>query len=819
MNFQYPIRKTEQTSYTADELFELLSKENTGHYLLGNHDFWHGGVHFSNNPDTFKNNESQPIHCIADGEIIAYRINDTHLTSYFLPNPNMCPADESKASRKADPLKYSSSFCLVKHHYISPPEPDKEPIAPIISSKSQWVGRTIIFKANCDVRNLNAKSDDKTCTFKATIQVGSKAKIIEINDNYVKAVITYLVSVPDANKKTQRIYSLQNTKTGATADAAKNIGEEIYFLGFNGENIQQNKGTDLFADTPPIDWTNKYITLQADTMGYVDAENLVIMIPKNTQLEVIAVSAVPKDGGTYATVLSTEPLSATKTQLETKICTEEPFPANKEMEIRLTDEYGNVNTLTNDSNEQYELFIDSTPKPEPKTNQLTFYSLYMHLLPYDEAKVFNESPIQGTYVKLTSPVTARASASTKATGLGTLAIGTVFEVLETSTSTAANGYSFARGRRYLNAEGTEGDGKEVWFATGQNNAKGTALAKTYTTNYIPEIKDNTPLYWYDEAIIRATLKTSIPALYKASQSTADGEEHYLNQLAQMNTGCQFEYDNTQIILEEIQPTLNDIAIKLNKLPEKKQIVECTFISGTCSGQYQLQAGEKFWLVMDENILKTFKQEPTPKKFNEVVCCKKPIPIKVGNPIGYMGLYQTPNSPYGGINTKKQLHFEIFTNETPEKINAFLNNEAGLTIGKKFLRIKKGATIHSVNHPDDIKNTPLSSPTVSIASQQTLVGKIADNKIIVSSDQVIPLKDVEKSIIKDKSNIEWYKVFILEDKQTKSGWIEKDSNYLELISQHDWKKLGFTIIEEKNGYSDDSIIDLKKDLSAIKTGKA
>ncbi len=113
MSFQYPFRKADGKQFeSADEIYKALEKETSGHYLLGSNKFWHGGIHISNAsaPQCILN---EPIRCMADGEVVAYRLNEDYLESTFGEN-------EKK-------LQYSNSFCLVRHEYKSAPNPEEGP--------------------------------------------------------------------------------------------------------------------------------------------------------------------------------------------------------------------------------------------------------------------------------------------------------------------------------------------------------------------------------------------------------------------------------------------------------------------------------------------------------------------------------------------------------------------------------------------------------------------------------------------------------------------------------------------------------------------
>ncbi|MEO6677548.1 MAG: hypothetical protein ABIO21_09235 [Pseudomonas sp.] len=115
MNFQYPFRKADGKQFTdAEEVYKVLEAEKSGHYLLGSNKFWHGGIHISDKsaPHCVLN---EPVRCMADGEVVAYRLNKDYLESTF--------GDGNTAKK----LKYSNSFCLVRHEYMSTPNPEEGP--------------------------------------------------------------------------------------------------------------------------------------------------------------------------------------------------------------------------------------------------------------------------------------------------------------------------------------------------------------------------------------------------------------------------------------------------------------------------------------------------------------------------------------------------------------------------------------------------------------------------------------------------------------------------------------------------------------------
>lgn len=104
-----------------EEILSHLGGESTGLYMIGRSGMWHGGIHITEAttpwcalsgkspleaidfPVPFKG--EQAIRCMANGEVIAYRICRDYLTIAW----------------ESGPLNFSGSFVLVKH-YIQPGE-------------------------------------------------------------------------------------------------------------------------------------------------------------------------------------------------------------------------------------------------------------------------------------------------------------------------------------------------------------------------------------------------------------------------------------------------------------------------------------------------------------------------------------------------------------------------------------------------------------------------------------------------------------------------------------------------------------------------
>ncbi|WP_313309356.1 hypothetical protein [Stutzerimonas nitrititolerans] len=86
-----------------------MAKAKSGYYPTGDNGLWHGGVHFDEG--TAGAFDQSSVRCIADGEVIAYRIDESYPLSEFV--------DEVPRINRA---AFSTGFVLVKHS-LHPPLP------------------------------------------------------------------------------------------------------------------------------------------------------------------------------------------------------------------------------------------------------------------------------------------------------------------------------------------------------------------------------------------------------------------------------------------------------------------------------------------------------------------------------------------------------------------------------------------------------------------------------------------------------------------------------------------------------------------------
>jgi len=104
-NWSYPFAGASSNPLTN---LTSLAKAGSGFYPMGANGLWHGGVHFDQGTaDAF---DQSSVRCIADGEVIAYRIDAKYPISEYPGGIHQ---------RKHAP--FSTGFVLVKHRLTLPP--------------------------------------------------------------------------------------------------------------------------------------------------------------------------------------------------------------------------------------------------------------------------------------------------------------------------------------------------------------------------------------------------------------------------------------------------------------------------------------------------------------------------------------------------------------------------------------------------------------------------------------------------------------------------------------------------------------------------
>ena len=104
MQFKFPLRDKKGKEITESKtLLSALKTENSGFFPITADGLWHNGIHFTDNAQTPLAID-EAICCIADGEVVAYRL----------------PATYKQTSVGGVEYPYSNAFTLVRHVYETP---------------------------------------------------------------------------------------------------------------------------------------------------------------------------------------------------------------------------------------------------------------------------------------------------------------------------------------------------------------------------------------------------------------------------------------------------------------------------------------------------------------------------------------------------------------------------------------------------------------------------------------------------------------------------------------------------------------------------
>lgn len=103
LNWSHPFRDKDNPILQLTK----LSRAVAGYYPLGRNGLWHGGVHFDSGTAGVLDQSS--VHCLADGEVVAYRIDSKYPTSTH----RLVPLQTHEAP-------YATGFVLVRHRLQAP---------------------------------------------------------------------------------------------------------------------------------------------------------------------------------------------------------------------------------------------------------------------------------------------------------------------------------------------------------------------------------------------------------------------------------------------------------------------------------------------------------------------------------------------------------------------------------------------------------------------------------------------------------------------------------------------------------------------------
>lgn len=391
-----------------------------------------------------------------------------------------------------------------------------------------------------------------------------------------------------------------------------------------------------------------------------------------------------------------------------------------------------------------------------KQNKLKFYSLYMHLLPHVRYPLApEETPAKKVTMKVGDfnayPTVPTPGVVSQADGK--LVNGTQLEILETADSgelTYAKGKILSGSVKKGSAK-TRGVGDAVWFAYLKNGEpyKNTANTQIWKEQLLPERLR--PNYWQGK--VKAKLVKRLP-LYDAPTNPTNGQPAGSPKgTLQLNVGSVIEFDSKAVL-------------NLTVGNQTLRMAACTLMSGALWGNGVVPP--TFWACVENVLPNKYVSWETvaPSEFDSVVATS--TGIKAGDPIGYLGQTENLTSEQGTSDSKFQVHVEIFTAEA--EVIDFLKNLAGLKTGKQYLQLPTGT---------ELKKVAPATGTTPLKLDHTV--------------------DLVKAPVIKVGTEDWYNVSVTDDGQPVSGLVKKAG--AKIITQHDWEKLGFQIVEETNATAD------------------
>ncbi|MGL5090579.1 MAG: hypothetical protein ACRC8B_06540 [Aeromonas sobria] len=387
-------------------------------------------------------------------------------------------------------------------------------------------------------------------------------------------------------------------------------------------------------------------------------------------------------------------------------------------------------------------------------NEFTFYSLYMHLLPWDKYQNTEKLVLKKGWNARNSVPHANPDAEQQRVDAAlprfTLPKDTELE-MDSSTpsqkgSVGGKEYDFIKvtiKSKLSNAQMKEAEkagvlvneGSSVWIANSPD-------AMTF-------IKPNVPTWLFDQIdaeLLKDMAGRADPVLDNKSGRLMAGSGN-----VSLPAGTKLQYDAHQL-------EFHWIGDKARKMARCKYVMPSgEGVQGSCG---------LAWVCVEDEFIKA-KTLP-PSHLGELYVLPSPVAIAAGETIGYLGLVETPGSLIGGKKSKHQVHLEVFTQDP--RLDDVLANKAGTKGGATYAKVPADVTQHEKKSEE--------------GKSKWVVTKDKSQEVLVASPK----------LEKDAAKQEW--VCVSSDKYVKKEQVE-------LLSQHDWLKIGFKKIDGtgSDGYLD------------------
>ncbi|MDH2435828.1 N-acetylmuramidase domain-containing protein [Pokkaliibacter sp. MBI-7] len=739
--FKLPVVQDDGKDFkTVDEAQRKRATDPAGFYLFGLNNFWHGGIHL--NSRSFPQHKDQmPLRCIADGEVIAYRVNEQYFRQPLL---------NDAGTTESGQLCTSLDFCLVRHDYLSPKRKDPEQ-APATKASPPAAPAVIAVKSG-ESYLVNTQSDP------LTIRRSLESSVFDQASNKGKLPRNSRVSVIDGvprqggNGMDYYQVRVESTPAGSTVV----IGDDVY------------------APARYLLATRHVVT--ADSNGRIDpAGDDVIKVGKDSVVDLIAQVPVKatRNGKSY-------------TYLPVRV-TAAAAPANAQGRVAQVGDTLNIIEQNlraeplpapppvlheDDLIEQQNAPASPAAEPQGEQNRLRFYSLYMHLAPYEDYKAWEQQHrLQGAIMEVTGNVRLRAlqDGSGDPLILASMPIKTLpagSRVRRTSGSQSAIISGKSGAQDFVRVTPLIQSADQSWHDDPQTGYVALSHVKDVAQPTQPM-----PLYWVEQR----------EGITKGTRNIFDDAKAPVDWLKE---GTRVRY----------QPASRCAH------PNRGDLIRCTVLDENAfagfNGRRSTQ-GQSFWMellpgeihnsVEDQGIAPPDHANPGAE--SQVHHCSPPIPIKAGDPVGYLSRYdvQTATATGQQINSVYWSHLELFSDADDSAINALLDNAAQVNVGKQYLKLlddPQRPIYLAIKDPGSSGSQPKMLDTHQpVSFEQSVAGSSVPMLIEMSSGA---------SVTDDQGKV-WY------PSAEPGKYISADAG--EVINQYELRKLGYQTLIESNNSAD------------------
>ncbi|WP_429235470.1 glucosaminidase domain-containing protein [Aeromonas salmonicida] len=387
-------------------------------------------------------------------------------------------------------------------------------------------------------------------------------------------------------------------------------------------------------------------------------------------------------------------------------------------------------------------------------NEFTFYSLYMHLLPWDKYQSAEKLVLKKGWNARNSVPHANPDAEQQRVDAAlprfTLPKDTELEMDSSAPSQKGNvgGKEYDFIKVIIKSKLSNAQIKEAEKA-GVLVSEGSSVWIANSPDAVEVIKPNLPTWLFDQ--IEAELLTNMVGRADPVLNGPTGRLMAGDRSVSLPADTKLQYDAHQLEFHWIGD-------------KARKMARCNYVMPNIEGSPG-SCGVA-WVCVEDEFIKA-KTLP-PSHLGELYVLPSPVAIAAGETIGYLGLVETPGSLIGGKKSKHQVHLEVFTQDP--RLDDVLANKAGTKGGATYAKVPAELVLHEKKKQD---------------------GK---DLWVATGDKSLEALVESPKLEKDAAKQEWVCV-------SSGKYVKKEQ--VELLSQHDWLKIGFKKVDGtgSDGYLD------------------